>query len=218
MNLNNKYAIALHTSTPQLGIAINNYAGDSRDRVWDLGRGLSSQLHIHLQEILIPQTWHDIKFIAVAKGPGGFTGTRVGVVTARTIAQQLNIPLYGISNLAAVAAAHKIEGDEPKAPLRERLLAVQMDARREQLFVAIYQSNSQGLQTYLADTLMTQEVWQQTLKDLLSPYQLIVAGDNTAATVTNVLDLAYADWQQGKYTHWSEVVPYYGQHPVTGTK
>lgn len=207
-SLNNKYAIALHTSTPQLGIAINNYAGSSRDRVWDLGRGLSSQLHIHLQEILIPQTWQDMKFIAVAKGPGGFTGTRVGVVTARTIAQQLDIPLYGISNLAAVAAAQKIKDNS--------LLAVQMDARREQLFVGIYQFNGQELQTYLADTLMTQEVWQQTLEDLPSPYQLIVAEDNIAATVTNVLDLAYADWQQGKYAHWSEVVPYYGQHPVTG--
>ena len=205
-SLNNKYAIALHTSTPQLGIAINNYEGSSRDRIWDLGRGLSSQLHIHLQEILTPQTWQDLQFIAVAKGPGGFTGTRVGVVTARTIAQQLDIPLYGISNLAAVAAAQK--GD--------RLLAVQMDARREQLFVAIYQFNSQGLQTYLADTLMTQEVWQQTLKDLPSPYQLIVAEDNIAATVTNVLDLAYADWREGKHSHWTEVVPYYGQHPVTG--
>ena len=207
-SLNNKYAIALHTSTPQLGIAINNYAGSSRDRLWDLGRSLSSQLHVHIQEILTPQTWQDLEFIAVAKGPGGFTGTRVGVVTARTIAQQLDIPLYGISNLAAVAAAQKIEGD--------RLLAVQMDARREQLFVGIYQSNGQGLQTYLPDTLMTEEAWQKTLKDLPSPYQLIVAEDNIAATVTNVLDLAYADWQQGKYSHWSEVVPYYGQHPVTG--
>ena len=206
-SLNNKYAIALHTSTPQLGIAINNYAGDSRDRIWDLGRGLSSQLHIHLQEILIPQTWQDIEFIAVAKGPGGFTGTRVGVVTARTIAQQLNIPLYGISNLAAVAA-REVKSD--------RLLAVQMDARREQLFVAIYQSSRQGLQTYLADTLMTEEVWQQTLNDLPSPYELTIAEDNIAATVTNVLDLAYADWQQRKYSRWSEVVPYYGQHPVTG--
>ena len=173
---NNKYAIALHTSTPQLGIAINNYDQDSRTQVWDLGRGLASRLHQHLQEILTPQTWQDIAFIAVAKGPGGFTGTRVGVVTARTIAQQLNIPLFGISNLAAIAVA-KNNGEKD-------LLAVQMDARREQLFVAIYQLDSQGhLQTYLEDTLMTGEVWQQTLKGLKSSYQLIKAEDDIAATV-----------------------------------
>ncbi|MGL5796254.1 MAG: tRNA (adenosine(37)-N6)-threonylcarbamoyltransferase complex dimerization subunit type 1 TsaB, partial [Waterburya sp.] len=37
---------------------------------------------------------------------------------------------------------------------------------------------------------------------------------NVANTVTNVLDLAYTARQQGKSPHWSEVVPFYGQHPV----
>jgi tRNA threonylcarbamoyl adenosine modification protein YeaZ len=203
----NKYAIALHTSTPQLGIAINNYAGDSRSQTWDLGRDLASQLHQHLAAMLLPQTWQDLAFIAVAKGPGGFTGTRVGVVTARTIAQQLNIPLFGISNLAAIAAAQNYQG--------ENLLAVQMDARREQLFVGIYQVTDLGLKTYMQDTLMTPEVWQKTLADLPA-YQLITASEQIAASVTNVLDLAYTDWQQGKQPHWSEIMPYYGQHPVTG--
>ncbi|NJO94842.1 MAG: tRNA (adenosine(37)-N6)-threonylcarbamoyltransferase complex dimerization subunit type 1 TsaB [Hyellaceae cyanobacterium CSU_1_1] len=203
----NKYAIALHTSTPQLGIAINNYAGDSRSQIWDLGRDLASGLHQHLAELLLPQTWQDLAFIAVAKGPGGFTGTRVGVVTARTVAQQLNIPLFGISNLAAIAAAQNYQGDN--------LLAVQMDARREQLFVGIYQITSRGLSTYMQDTLMTQTVWQQILANL-RPHQLIIADEQIAASVTNVLDLAYTDWQQGQHSHWSEIIPYYGQHPVKG--
>ena len=204
-----KYAIALHTSTPQLGIAVNNYAGDSRSQTWDLGRGLASGLHKYLAEILRPQTWQDLEFIAVAKGPGGFTGTRVGVVTARTIAQQLNIPLFGISNLAAVAAQN-IEDDV----LEPRLLAVQMDARRGELFVGIYQVDNQRLRTYMQDTLMTQAVWQKTLQDLQHPYQLVIAEGNVAASVINVLDLAYTQWQEGKQSHWSEIVPYYGQHPV----
>ncbi|MEM8722927.1 MAG: tRNA (adenosine(37)-N6)-threonylcarbamoyltransferase complex dimerization subunit type 1 TsaB [Cyanobacteria bacterium P01_G01_bin.39] len=205
----NKYAIALHTSTPSLGIAINNYGGDSRSQVWDLGRGLASQLHHYLAKVLKPQTWQDLKFIAVAKGPGGFTGTRVGVVTARTIAQQLEIPLFGISNLAAVAVAHYKLEDQP------HYVAVEMDARREQVFVAIYQVSSQGLQTYLPDTLMTIETWQQTLSELPFSYELITTDDHIAKTVSNVLDLAHSAWQEGKHPHWSEIVPYYGQHPVT---
>lgn len=205
--LKSQYAIALHTSTPQLGIAISNFGGDSRSQTWDLGRDLASHLHQHLQEIILPQTWKNIQFIAVAKGPGGFTGTRVGVVTARTIAQQLNIPLFGISNLAAIAAS--IHSDEGK------LLAVQMDARREQLFVAIYHSDHQGnVQIDLKDSLMTASAWQQTLANLEFPYQLIKAEDHTAATVTSVLDLAYLDWQKNKFTQWSEILPFYGQHPV----
>jgi tRNA A37 threonylcarbamoyladenosine modification protein TsaB len=90
-----------------------------------------------------------------------------------------------------------------------------MDARREQLFVGIYQVINLELKTYMQDTLMTPEVWQKTLADLPA-YQLITADDQIAASVTNVLDLAYTDWQHGKQPHWSEIIPYYGQHPVTG--
>lgn len=208
--VSNQYAIALHTSTPQLGIAISNYAGNSRSQIWDLGRDLASGLHQHLATMLLPQTWQDLAFIAVAKGPGGFTGTRVGVVTARTIAQQLDIPLFGISNLAALAAAHNYNCS------RDYLLAVQMDARREQLFVGIYQVSPEGIETYLEDTLMTREVWQQTLASLPSPHELIIADEQIATSVTTVLDLAYTDWQKGRFSHWSEIIPFYGQHPVTG--
>ncbi len=205
-----KYALAFHTTTPQLGIALDNLNGDRRSQIWDLDRDLSSHVHQYLQQIIQPQTWQDLKFVAVAKGPGGFTGTRVGVTIARTIGQQLDIPVFGISNLAAIALFNCPELNS------DRLLAVQMKARRDELFVGIYQplANNQGLQTYLTDSLMTLETWQQTLANLDRPYQLIEAGENIAMSVTSILDLAYLEWQQGKTTEWSQVVPFYGQHPV----
>jgi tRNA threonylcarbamoyl adenosine modification protein YeaZ len=98
-----KYGLALHTSTPELGLAISNFSGDFRCQTWNLGRSLATDLHQHLVEFIQPQTWADLAFIAVAKGPGGFTGTRMGMVTARTLAQQLDIPVFAISTLAAVA-------------------------------------------------------------------------------------------------------------------
>ncbi|HHP7232551.1 MAG TPA: tRNA (adenosine(37)-N6)-threonylcarbamoyltransferase complex dimerization subunit type 1 TsaB [Xenococcaceae cyanobacterium] len=204
-----KYALALHTTTPQLGIAISNLAQDNRQQVWDLGRNLASLLHQYLREMLQPQTWQDIAFIAVAKGPGGFTGTRIGVVTARTLAQQLNIPLYGISSLAAIAYNAVVNNKTPQ------LLAVEMVARREQLFVGIYQLSSEGYwQCYLPDTVMTPETWQKTLNSLQSPYQLIKAPEQIADTVSDVLQLAYLQWQQKPEADWSKVIPFYGQHPI----
>ncbi len=205
-----KYALALHTTTPKLGIALDNFHGDRGSQIWDLDRDLSSHVHQYLQEIIQPQTWQDLEFIAVAKGPGGFTGTRVGVTIARTIGQQLDISVFGISNLAAIALFNCPDRNS------DSLLAVQMKARRDDLFVGIYQplANNQGLQTYLADSLMTVETWQQTLANLDKPYQLIKAGDNIAMSVTSILDLAYLEWQQGKTSEWSQVVPFYGQHPV----
>lgn len=201
-----KYGLAIHTTSPELGLAISNFAGDSRCSTWELGRSLASHLHHHLAEFIQPQTWSDLAFIAVAKGPGGFTGTRIGVVTARTLAQQLDIPLFTVSSLAAVAQSYSKEGT----------IAVQMPAQRGQLFTAIYEvtKNGVGLNPLFPDTVMIPETWQQTLNSWSTGYQLIQAEGGLGRSVTSLLELAYIDWQQGKRPDWSEALPFYGQHPV----
>ncbi len=118
-----KYGLALHTASRELGLAISNFAGDSRCQTWNLDRDLATHLHQYLVEFIQPQTWADLAFIAVAKGPGGFTGTRMGMVTARTLAQQLDIPVFAVSTLAAVAWAQApfakglLELEPPQPPL-----------------------------------------------------------------------------------------------------
>ncbi|MDJ0713750.1 MAG: tRNA (adenosine(37)-N6)-threonylcarbamoyltransferase complex dimerization subunit type 1 TsaB [Prochloraceae cyanobacterium] len=205
-----KYGLALHTTSPDLGLAIANFAGDIRSSTWELGLDLSSYLHQYLKEFLQPQTWSDLGFIAVAKGPGSFTATRIGVVTARTLAQQLDIPLFAISSLKAVAFSEKEKCQDGEA------IAVQMQARRGQLFVAIYQpsTDGMGLKEYLPDTTTTPEKWQQTLDNLEMSYKLIETPVNLGNTVISLLELAYLDRQQGKCPDWSQALPFYGQHPV----
>lgn len=200
------YGLALHTSSPQLGLAISNFSSNSRYQTWDLGRELSAQLHLLLTEFIKPQTWKDLAFIAVATGPGSFTGTRMGVVTARTLAQQLDIPLFAVSSLGAIARSHS-SGEYGT-------MAIQMPAQRGQLFTAIYQVNSQGVTPLLPDGARTPDIWQQTLDSWESSYQLIVTPADLGASVFSVLELAHLDWQQGKRPSWQDALPFYGQHPV----
>ncbi|MFP4099840.1 tRNA (adenosine(37)-N6)-threonylcarbamoyltransferase complex dimerization subunit type 1 TsaB [Coleofasciculus sp.] len=220
MTNDNQYGLALHTTSPQLGLAISNFQNDNRAATWDLGRDLSTHLHQQLSEFLLPNAWSDVAFIAVAKGPGSFTGTRIGVVTARTLAQQLDIPLFAISTLAAVAWSLMLQEKEDSETSHKRAIALQMPARRGQLYTAIYQLSSDGssLTPLIPDAVMTPNIWQHVLDNQNLPYQLIEVSVNLGTCVTSVLDLAYVDWQQGKRPHWSEALPFYGQHPVTGTK
>lgn len=208
----NHYGLALHTTSSQLGLAVSNFEDDTRFSTWDLGRDLSSHLHQYLTEFIAPQTWSDLSFIAVAKGPGSFTSTRIGVVTARTMAQQLDIPLFAISTLAAVAWSYL---SHQKTDPEKKAIALQMPAQRGQLFTAIYQLLPvASLTQLLPDAVMAPETWQQTLDALTMPCQLIDAPVALGDSVTSLLELAELDWQLEKRPHWSEALPFYGQHPV----
>ncbi len=159
-------AVALHTSSTELGLALLDASG-IRWRSWTLGRDLSNYLHCHLQAFLQPYTWQQVEWLAVSRGPGSFTSTRIGMVTARTLAQQLDIPLFAVSSLAAVAWQYcSRHGSEvslgtaqstilPKLPLNPGSfqplhlhlgdplsndfdLAVQLPAQRGEVYGAVY--------------------------------------------------------------------------------
>jgi tRNA threonylcarbamoyl adenosine modification protein YeaZ len=228
-----KYSLAINTTTAELGLCLSDFREDFRCQTWNLGQELSTLMHQYLAEFIQPQTWEDFQWIAVAKGPGGFTGTRIGVVTARTLAQQLEIPLFAISTLAAVAwsavhpTLHPIPTSAAELPQlsvteeknmggekSDQSIAVQMPAQRGELFVAIYAVNPQGIQPLLDDTVMTPQAWQETLSQWHHLDQKISLPPGSGASVASILQLADLEWQQGKRPHWSDALPFYGQHPV----
>ncbi|ANV86351.1 tRNA (adenosine(37)-N6)-threonylcarbamoyltransferase complex dimerization subunit type 1 TsaB [Picosynechococcus sp. PCC 7117] len=207
--------LALHTTTPQLGLSLRNLVtGEQRTALWELGRDLSAQLHCYLQEFIQPHAWQDIAFLGVAKGPGGFTGTRLGVVTARTLAQQLNIPLYGISTLAAIAQRSTTGcAFQNRENCLGQTVAVALPARRGAVFGAIYQITATGAIALVPDQLFTPTAWadcQGNFPDL----QVIDPPETIGDTVTEVLSLAQSQWQADPQGPWGAVVPFYGQHPV----
>lgn len=205
-------ALALHTSSPNLGLALSNFADVQRQQTWELGRALATHLHDCLMAFLPPQTWADLDFIAVARGPGGFTGTRIGMVTARTLAQQLDIPLFAVSSLAAVAHAAAAQMDAD-ATLD---LAVKLPAQRGEVFGAIYRTQppTNRLVPVYPDAVLSEADWRSLLDSWTLPWQPIDADGDRADTAANLLALAYADWQTGDRPHWSAALPFYGQHPV----
>jgi tRNA threonylcarbamoyladenosine biosynthesis protein TsaB len=78
--------------------------------------------------------WPDIDLIAVGIGPGTFTGLRIGVATARALAQARGIPLVGISTLESLAAGAR---ETAQSSAHDVVLAV-LDARRREVFAAAW--------------------------------------------------------------------------------
>jgi tRNA threonylcarbamoyl adenosine modification protein YeaZ len=213
--------LAIHTCSPQLGLMLKTVdsAADKpadksieRHQVWDLGRDVSSHLHIKLIEFIEPYRWQDLSFIAVAKGPGGFTGTRIGVVAARTLAQQLEIPLFGVSALKAIAA----QTLALQSIAQPSDIAVTMPAKRDAVYGAIYRADQPDLREVLAEAVVAEAEWAKTLTQWERPLQQVstAAAAGTADSVTGVMALACVRWERGDRPEWSSVMPFYGQHPV----
>ena len=101
-----KYLLALHSCSESFGIAVKDTENQEtiiKSEVFHIGRSLSNKLFSCIEKILPRKFWKQILRISVAKGPGSFTGTRLTVSMARTIAQQINCSLDSISSFHLMA-------------------------------------------------------------------------------------------------------------------
>ena len=129
--------VGIDTSTPQTSVAIGT-ENEILAAVSIAGAARQESVTPLLQELLHRSglTLSRVGGIAVGIGPGLFTGLRVGVATAKTIAQVANVPLVGITSLDALAYAVRHTS---------RRIAAVIDARREEIFSAIYRAVPGGI-------------------------------------------------------------------------
>jgi tRNA threonylcarbamoyladenosine biosynthesis protein TsaB len=116
--------------------------------------------------------------IVVAKGPGSYTGVRIGVTIAKTLAWSLNIPLVGISSLEILAASTGRYFNGYVSPL--------FDARRGQVYTGLYQYKNNDLITVIPDLNILTTDWVAGLKSLELP--ILFVGNDVDIHRTSIED------------------------------
>jgi tRNA threonylcarbamoyl adenosine modification protein YeaZ len=138
--------LAFDTATPHVTVALH----DGEDVVVEL-RADRPMKHAEQLAPLIEQALaaagivrQDLTAIAAGVGPGPFTGLRVGLVTARTLAFVLDVPVYGVCTLD-VLAVEAVDGAAVPGSA-DRGFVVATDARRKEVYLARYDGDGVRLE------------------------------------------------------------------------
>ena len=104
--------LAIDTSTAITGLALYGPDGPRAEASWESGRNHSAQLLPQLDNLLrhVGAGREAIGAVAVALGPGSWSGLRVGLSVAKGLCLAADLPLIGVSTLEALAYQHAAAG------------------------------------------------------------------------------------------------------------
>ena len=141
------YILNIETATKNCSVAL---AKDGTTifckEIAEQGYSHAEKLHVFIEEIIkeagISMT--DLAAIAVSQGPGSYTGLRIGVSTAKGLCYALGIPLIAVDTLASLAK---------KADVENGLVVPMIDARRMEVYSAIFNSKNEMIREVQAEVL-----------------------------------------------------------------
>ena len=123
----------------------------------------------------------DIDLIAITKGPGSFTGLRIGMATVKGIAAPFNTPCICVSTLEAIA--------QTASENHNGILCAVMDARCNQVYNALFKKENDELIRLCEDRAISIADLEKELKEIDKP--IILCGDGTAVCEKNFLDIKF---------------------------
>lgn len=141
------YILNIETATTNCSVSLSK-EGETFILKEDYGNGYShaERLHVYIEEVLEQAnlSLKDIEAIAISKGPGSYTGLRIGVSTAKGLCFAADKPLVSISTLESLSHQVKVE---------DGLIVPMLDARRMEVYSAVFDANHKQIRDVQAEVL-----------------------------------------------------------------
>ncbi|WP_421382879.1 tRNA (adenosine(37)-N6)-threonylcarbamoyltransferase complex dimerization subunit type 1 TsaB [Bacillus salacetis] len=150
--------LGIDTSNYQLGIALASDEEVIGEYITNIKKNHSLRA-MPAVEMLMKEcgiSASELDKIVVAAGPGSYTGVRIGVTIAKTLAWTLNIPVVGVSSLAVLASSGRYFNG---------LISPLFDARRGQLYTGLYKFTDGKLDCLKDDANLPAEQWAEMLSE-----------------------------------------------------
>ena len=163
--------LAFETSAKAASVALTEKGKLLGESYQNTGLTHSQTLMVMAEDMLkqCGKTAADVNAVAVAEGPGSFTGVRIGVAAAKGFAWGAEIPCYGVSTLEAMAESLGVF-DGYVCPC--------MDARRSQVYNALFLAEGGHLTRVSEDRAIALADLKEELENLDKPVFLVGDGAN----------------------------------------
>ncbi|WP_430400029.1 tRNA (adenosine(37)-N6)-threonylcarbamoyltransferase complex dimerization subunit type 1 TsaB [Flavobacterium sp.] len=126
------FILSIETATKNCSIALSKEGKTiALKEIANQNFSHAEKLHVFIEEILTENqiTFKDLIALAVSKGPGSYTGLRIGVSSAKGLCYALNIPLISIDTLTLLAR---------QITVKEGVIVPMIDARRMEVYTAVF--------------------------------------------------------------------------------
>ena len=170
--------LAFETSAKAAGVALHDGTKLLAESYQNTGLTHSQTLMVMAEDLLkqCGLTVSNVTHVAVAAGPGSFTGVRIGVAAAKGFAWGGELPCYGVSTLEAMAK---------NLGVFDGIVCACMDARRNQVYNALFSTQQGVLQRMTEDRAIALADLKEELKALDKPIYLVGDGSHlTYATLS----------------------------------
>ncbi|RLP97549.1 tRNA (adenosine(37)-N6)-threonylcarbamoyltransferase complex dimerization subunit type 1 TsaB [Geobacillus stearothermophilus] len=149
--------LGIDTSNMPLGIAVADGDVIKGEFITSVKRDHSVRTMPAIESLLrqCGMAPNELDLVVVAKGPGSYTGVRIGVTIAKTLAWSLGIPIAGVSSLEVLAANGRYFPG---------LLVPLFDARRGQIYTGLYRYEDGALRCLEADRIVAADEWADHLR------------------------------------------------------
>jgi tRNA threonylcarbamoyladenosine biosynthesis protein TsaB len=163
------YILNIETATKNCSVSIaKNGQTIALQELNDGKYSHAEKLHEFIKNVMdeVKIKFADLKAVAVSKGPGSYTGLRIGVSTAKGICFALDIPLIVTDTLQALAMTITIENGI-KIPL--------LDARRMEVYSSVFTNKNEQIRAVKAEVITT-----EAFLDYLNEKKVYFLGDGAA--------------------------------------
>jgi tRNA threonylcarbamoyladenosine biosynthesis protein TsaB len=184
--------LCLETATSVCSVALCDRAGIISVKESHENKSHATQLTLYIEELLRMQgiKTGDLDAVAVSKGPGSYTGLRIGVSTAKGIAYASSVPLIGIETTLSMFYGIKNMTDKKYAAEADLLFCPMLDARRMEVYYSLFDSTGRIVKNISASV-----ITKESFSDIPESVRILFFGDGAGKCrdVINHKNSVFAD-------------------------